>query len=976
MTFRDTINLKLLAGPTASIICIALLLATIFSVENQDNERAQRYTHAVSVIQLTGEVAKDLTDMETAQQSYWLTRQDEFVEPYEIGRNNLPIHLKVLQETVGKESVPQKHLAQFKATIAPWLNGPRWPSSAKQYWEGQRIVQTARESLDAVQEYEQAKLEQLTSRRRYARQAIEVLASTPRLERLIVAMEAGQRAYGLTGDKQFARSYEQARIEWPLVLGYLNNLVASEPSALNQLKLVEQKVRQWQTNVAQPAIDARAAGRIPGPSLAYRRGKEVMEGIRQTLSEFKAEAFKRYDREKNAADEENWWRLTTLASASIGALLLLASATAYSVISVKRHLHRAEEAEAKVRASEGRFQNFMSNSPAVAFMKDEQLRYVYINDTFERLFEQDAEKVRGKTDFDCFPADVAKELQDHDREILKSQQARQVLEKMPHPNGQVGEWLVAKFPFQDAAGQKYVGGMAIEVTKERRALQDLAEEQERLRVTLRSIGDGVITTDTKGRIILLNKVAEHLTGWTQEEATGKPLMEVFQVVDEISRSACPNPMDRVLENGQIMELSSSTILIGREGVERAIAHSAAPIYNADSKAIGVVLVFRDVTEKMQREVERMKAERLEAIGLLAGGIAHDFNNILTAIVGNIALARLEMGDNQELEVRLGKAEKASYRARDLAQQLLTFAKGGAPVKKTASIAHLIKEVTEFFLRGSKAKAELEIPEDLWPVNIDQVQIGQVVENIVVNAEQSMPEGGLIHVLCENVVLPTGKEGAPRRCVRIVIRDEGEGIPKEYLPKIFDPYFTTKPKGSGLGLATAYSIIKKHEGLLTVESELGDGTAFTILLPASAPDSVVVEPVPAAQMALGGGRILFMDDEPMIRELMPGMLAPFGYDVVSAADGGSAIGLYEEAKKEGKPFSVVIMDLTVPGGLGGKETLQRLLKLDPKVKAIVSSGYANDPVMAHYEEFGFKGMVHKPYEITDLQRVVHHVIFDS
>ncbi len=295
-----------------------------------------------------------------------------------------------------------------------------------------------------------------------------------------------------------------------------------------------------------------------------------------------------------------------------------------------------------------------------------------------------------------------------------------------------------------------------------------------------------------------------------------------------------------------MTLPENATLISRNGSEHVVEQVASPIRDSKNEVVGVVLVFRDITERQRNEAERRKAETLEQLGLLAGGIAHDFNNLLTAIIGNISLASLLLPPNDEIGTRLNDAKNASLRARDLAQQLLTFARGGAPIKKTASIGKLIQDTVSFSLRGTHSRSEFMFGEDLWPAEIDPGQISQVVANLVVNADQAMPNGGTLHVSCDNFLyapdtIPQIVDLRPGDYIRISIRDEGVGIPEDYLKRIFDPYFTTKAKGNGLGLATTYSIIKNHNGLITVESKVHVGSTFTLYLPASRHQVVPAEP---------------------------------------------------------------------------------------------------------------------------------------
>jgi len=385
-------------------------------------------------------------------------------------------------------------------------------------------------------------------------------------------------------------------------------------------------------------------------------------------------------------------------------------------------------------------------------------------------------------------------------------------------------------------------------------------------------------------------------------------------------------------------------------------------------------LITEIEERKWFEEELIKAQKLESLGILAGGIAHDFNNMLTAVLGNITLAMFDTDRSAPVYRSLEIAETAALRAQDLTKQLLTFAKGGAPVKQTVVIGSLVRDSVAFALRGSRVKYDVSLQDGLWFVEADEGQLGQVMHNLVINADHAMPQGGTISVRCENCSLKDNEAPSVEagNYVRIMVRDTGIGIPKDHLLKIFDPYFTTKQKGSGLGLATVYSVIQKHGGRIFAESMLGAGAVFTILLPASdavtAPEKSRENTVP-----MGAGKILIVDDEADIRQTACDVLRRLGYSALHAADGESAMNLYRDAMHTGEPFHAVIMDLTIPGGMGGAETLRMLREIDPRVKGIVSSGYSNDPVMAEYRNYGFAGVVAKPYRVRDLGEVVFRVI---
>ena len=373
----------------------------------------------------------------------------------------------------------------------------------------------------------------------------------------------------------------------------------------------------------------------------------------------------------------------------------------------------------------------------------------------------------------------------------------------------------------------------------------------------------------------------------------------------------------------------------------------------------------------------IRSQKLESVGILAGGIAHDFNNLLTAILGNISLAALNIKNEDKAINILNSAEEACIRAKDLTNKLLTFSKGGTPIKVLSSIDPILKESTKFALTGSNVKCEFTIQENISLVEVDKGQINQVLQNIIINADQSMPSGGIIKLTAEDItdghinddLIKTGNY------VKITIEDKGVGIPKELINKIFDPFFTTKQKGSGLGLATSYSIIKNHGGDITVESELGKGTIFNIYLPASEKIRSSNNQ-DAGYIVRGKGRILIMDDDIAVSILLEKLLIHLGYDIELAGDGSQAVEIYKKAIKSGQIFDVVILDLTVPGGMGGKETMEILLEVDPDIKAIVTSGYSRDPVMSDYKKYGFKSYIAKPFNVGTLSKILDGVINDQ
>jgi len=507
----------------------------------------------------------------------------------------------------------------------------------------------------------------------------------------------------------------------------------------------------------------------------------------------------------------------------------------------------------------------------------------------------------------------------------------------------------------------------------------LENEKERLAVTLHSIGDGVISTDTKGNIVLFNKVSEQLTGWTQQEAVGKPVQEIFDIIDGRTGKPMENPASKVLDTGQMMTMTNPTVLISRDETHYSIEDSGAPIYDKMGNLAGVVLVFRDVTDELRTRSELQKSHKLESVGVLAGGIAHDFNNILTAIICNMELAQLDMDQSCTAHSLIGQSIKASLGAKDLTSQLLTFAKGGDPVRAFAPIGKIISDSANFVLRGSPVICYFNIPEKLWLAAVDIGQISQVVQNIIINARHAMPDGGVIEVGCENY-LNHNKivQLQDEKYVKITIADNGDGIPDEYLDKIFDPYFTTKDqgeiRGSGLGLSICHSIIRKHDGHIEVESEAGKGTTFTIYLPATGDRTErlrasTTHPIEAEQTAT----IMVMDDDEMILAIAKRILDQLGHKIIPVINGHQAIDTYNEYRQNKQAVDLIILDLTIPGGMGGADTAHEILKINPEAKIVVASGYFNDPVMARYKEYGFTASISKPFQLEELNKLINEVI---
>jgi PAS domain S-box-containing protein len=499
----------------------------------------------------------------------------------------------------------------------------------------------------------------------------------------------------------------------------------------------------------------------------------------------------------------------------------------------------------------------------------------------------------------------------------------------------------------------------------------LRENQAQLQDLFDNALDYIQILDSEGRFLSVNKAWRTAMGYTPEEVAR---LTLFDVLAPESSEHCQRCFGRVLSNEDIGQVEFT--LVSKDG-RRIIVEGYVSARSENGKVVSARSIFRDITERKKLERNLLNAEKLESIGVLAGGIAHDFNNLLTAILGNISLALEKTPAPSPVHGQLAEAEIASLRARDLTLQLLTFSKGGAPIRQATSIADVIRDSAEFALRGSNARVLFEFEEALAPVEVDAGQFSQVIHNLVSNARQAMPDGGDILIRAGNVDLSPDplRSGKGGRYVRIAVEDQGVGIPPELLKQVFDPFFSTRKDGSGLGLAVCHSVIKQHEGMLAAESRPGGGTKFIIHLPAS--ESMPFKPAAgrgtSAASIKGQNRILIMDDEEIVRKVAMEVLGVMGYETVGVVGGSEAIEAYSQAMRDGKPFSAVLMDLTIPGGMGGKEAVQKMLELDPAARVIVSSGYSNDPVMADFRAFGFCGVIAKPYRIGDLRELLARVL---
>jgi len=513
-----------------------------------------------------------------------------------------------------------------------------------------------------------------------------------------------------------------------------------------------------------------------------------------------------------------------------------------------------------------------------------------------------------------------------------------------------------------------------EVEARIRTEEELKQSKDRYRqmaqemnAVLNGITDNITLQDTELRIIWANEAAALSVDMSPADLIGKHCYTLWQK----RKSPC----------GDCPVMKSLADNLEHEGIQSTPDGSlweirSYPLKDAEGTMRGAIEITKNVTERKILENELQRREKLEALGLLSGGIAHDFNNLLTVILGNVSLAKMLLDNADKAYKRCEDIENAALRAKDLACQLLTFAKGGSPLKKKVALEGFLRDAVSRSLPEGDGEIELDfsVVEGLWSVEIDELQITQVIKNIMSNAVHSMPEGGAVNVRAENVVigekssLPLGQGPF----VKVVFEDTGIGIPQEHLEKIFDPFFTTKNQSYGLGLASSYSILKKHGGHITASSKPSQGTAITFFLPA-ATEVDREKKAPRKPSPQKRHSILFMDDEEFIRDLAQSIFTHLGYEVTFAREGAEAIRRYQETYRRGRPFDIVILDLVVNEGMGGKECLEKLREIDPLVKAIVSSGYSNDPVMANPQQYGFRDVIAKPYRIQDLRTLLNKIL---
>ncbi len=507
-----------------------------------------------------------------------------------------------------------------------------------------------------------------------------------------------------------------------------------------------------------------------------------------------------------------------------------------------------------------------------------------------------------------------------------------------------------------------------------RASNKNRENYKRWQFALEGNGDGVWDWDLQAGEFFFSERYKEILGFADHEL-GNNLKEWSSRLHPDDYQSATESFDKMFR-GESQTCSFEHRIRCKNGDYRWLLNRGKVIrQTTEGKPLRIIGTITDMTEHKLIEEQACKTQQLESMAVLAGGIAHDFNNILTAVTGYTSLARIFLDAPNKACKALEEAERASHRAAELTRQLLTFSKGGTPLKQSVSAPNIIHESVSLALRGTKVTAACTIPEPMY-VEADEEQLGQAFSNIILNAAQSMPDGGNVEIQAKNSTLGENNfhELPAGDYLTISFSDQGCGIPPENLGKIFDPFFSTKTGCTGLGLSTAYSIIKKHGGSIEVQSAMGSGTTVVVHLPSSKKEceKYPIKDKRALNETQPRGHILVMDDEEMIRDLSSELLELLGYQVFTCTNGEDAIELYKAAREADTPFDAVIMDLTIPGGMGGKEAAQSILAFDPNAQLIVSSGYSNDPVMSEHEKFGFIAAVSKPFTVDKIVRTLDFV----
>lgn len=633
------------------------------------------------------------------------------------------------------------------------------------------------------------------------------------------------------------------------------------------------------------------------------------------------------------------------------------------ISSIARDISAHKRAVEALRRREEELHVLTDALPVLIAYVDSDLRYGFVNLAYESWFGTPRQRLLGEAMSSALRPPAFRTIEPYLHRALQGEAVR-FETWLDYPRAGRRYIDASLIPRSDAKGQP-IGFFALvsDITDHVRAEEALRRKEDSLHRAQKLANLGSYDYDlTTGHVTW----SPQLYDMFSLDPAGTPLSieAALTCVHPDDRPRVRAALHDTMDSSTPFDLELRLLCNGKEHI--VLTQGEVVARDPAGKATRFIGTVMEITQRKRMEIEAGRAQKLESIGHLAGGIAHDFNNLLTALFGNIELARMRVADRPEVAELLTQAEKAFQRARALTRQLLTFARGGAPVRRIAVLEPILVDNISFALRGSNIDIEFAIAQDLHPANVDIDQIGQAISNIVINAREAMPRGGRLRVSANNVNIQEGNALglAPGPYVKMTFDDSGPGVEPGHLALIFDPYFSTKPNGTGLGLPTAYSIVKRHGGLITAHANRDSGARFCLYLPAS-PDKVPAVIEAHRTIQEGRGRVLLMDDEPLLRQVGRALADKLGYQATVASDGQECIQFYAEAQARGEPFAAVILDLTVPGGMGGLECLERLKEVDPNVRAIVSSGYATDAILAQYQQHGFVAVVAKPYRLDEL-----------
>lgn len=635
-------------------------------------------------------------------------------------------------------------------------------------------------------------------------------------------------------------------------------------------------------------------------------------------------------------------------------------------------------AEQSFKNSEAQYQRMLDTAQEGIFVLDEHGTTTYINPQTAKLLGYDSKDIVGKSfNYFLYPEDAG----DHAQRFAALKQGKNVIYERRLRRKDGGSfWAKVSATTQMDHSGRFIGSFAMltDITDRKRteaalkqSEQSANESKHLLKLVLDTIPVRLFWKDLTSTYLGCNRLFAEDAGFqAPEELIG---LDDYSMAWRDQADAYRQDDLEVMTSGN-SKLQHEEMQTTPDGKQHWLSTSKVPLRDMDDRIIGLLGAYEDITQRKLTEEELLKAQKIESLGVIVGGIAHDFNNILMAVMGNIAFAKTLIPATDKAYERLTLAEAATMKGKDLTRQFLAFTKDGALIKTSISVGKLVRTYGRLTLSGTKSVCQYVIPDDLWRIDADEGQIGQALTNLLMNADQAMQEGGVIEIKCENIQVIEDNDALLKSgpYVKISITDQGQGIAQQNLCKVFDPYFTTKEAGLGLGLASAYAIVKKHGGRLTVESPSGAGATFVMLLPASVSpgETPKIEKITLQQ---GHGKILIMDDDEMLLDVLGAMLEKLGYETEFALEGNEALEKYTQSMQNGRPFDAVIMDLITPLGMGGKETMEKLQIIDPNAKVIITSGYSNNSVMMDYESYGFSEVISKPYMYSELSRKLYNLL---